>query len=200
MIDLSKQTQYKQLEIDGCWHLAYYIPSNRAIGTLAGKLINFKDGVPNIVKGWCNWASDELSKLDIDFDYIVRALGSNELTPTKGKSCAALGRHLAESLDVSYIPTLLSKKRATKPMHTLRTYQERYDELHGVYVAHDIGEDLNGNNVLIIDDITTTNCTIAEIKRAITEKWPSVNLYLFCLGRTDYDSKANDAITQEYFK
>ncbi|WP_316807377.1 hypothetical protein [Pedobacter agri] len=200
MIDLSKQWQYEKLDFKGCWHLAYYIPNKRGNGTLAGKMIDFKDGDLKSINSWSQWAGDELSKLGIEFHYIIRALGSNELEPLKGKPCAIMGANLGKRLGAKYAPWLINKKRATKSLHTLKTYQERFDELHEVYIANDKGgEDLNNKNVLIIDDITTTNCTIAEMKRAIFEKWPEANLHLFCLGKTEYDQASNDTISLKYF-
>jgi len=199
MISLLTNPQYKQLNISGCWHLAYYLSANRGAGTLAHKIIEFKNGYPAAIKRWSKWAGIELKKLDIQFDYIVRALGSNETLPIKGKPCSELGRHLAEVLNANYAAMALSKSRKTRPLHALTNRAERTHELHGVYQAHPEKYNFNEKNILIIDDVTTANITITEIVRAIKQAWPTANLYFFCLGKTEYDVSLNDNITKKYF-
>lgn len=199
MINLSTNPQYTQLNIYGCWHLAYYLPANRAEGTLAHKIIEFKNGSQAAIKRWSKWAAVELEKLDIHFDYIVRALSSQETVPLKGKPCSKLGRYLAEVLNAEYAAMALSKSRKTRPLHSLSNRAERIDELRGVYQAHPDKYNFNDKNILIIDDVTTANITITEIVRAMQEVWPTANLYFFCLGKTEYDNSLNDNITKEYF-
>jgi len=199
MIDLSNTPQYRGLQISGCWHLAYYLSANRAPGTLARKIIEFKDGYPAAIKRWSTWAGIELENLDIQFDFIVRALGSQETMPLKGKPCSYLGKHLAEVLKAKYAAMALSKSRTTKPLHTLPNRAERILELDGVYQTHPEKFNFNGKNVLIVDDVTTANITITEIVRAMKLAWPKANLYFFCLGKTEYDLSLNDNITKKYF-
>ena len=199
MIDLSTLNQYQELNIAGCWHLAYYLSAKRSAGTLAQKILEFKNGYPAAIKRWSNWAGVELGNLDIQFDYIVRALGSNETMPQKGKPCSQLGRYLAEILNAKYAAMALSKSRETRPLHSLASRPERVAELSGVYQAHPEKYNFNGKNILIIDDVTTANITITEIVRAMKEAWPEANLYFFCLGKTEYDVSLNDNITKKYF-
>ena len=202
MIEITHEFEYRNLHFGGCWHLAYYIPQNRGNGTLAGKIIQFKENNGGVVQKWCNWAATDLGDLEISFDYIVRALGSRELQASGTKACDVLGDFLADYLDAEYIPQVLSKHRATRPMHELKTYYERVNEMHGVYYVNESGDDydLDDKNILILDDITTTSCTISEIKRALEEAWPEVNLHLFCIGRTSRNQSANDDIDMSYFE
>jgi len=167
MINLFTNPQYSQLNISGCWHLAYYLPGNRGGGTLAQKIIEFKNGSQAAIKRWSKWAGVELEKLDIDFDYIVRALGSQETKPLKGMPCSELGRYLAEVLDAEYAAMALSKSRKTRSLHSLADLVMRKDELRGVYQADSENYNFNDKNILIIDDVTTSNTTITEIVRAM---------------------------------
>lgn len=199
MINASQDPQYQGLKLKSFWHLAYYISSNRPAGSLAAEIINFKNNETRSVAAWAKWSADELRSTGIQFDYIIRALGSAELTATVNKPCGRLGKYLAGELGSVYAPTLLSKSRATQPLHTLGGPYGRFNELNGVYSANEIGIDLNHKSILIIDDVTTTSCTIAEIQRALLQKWPHVNLHLFCLGRTTYELTANDHISTQYF-
>lgn len=52
-------------------------------------------------------------------------------------------------------------------------------------------ENLNNKNILIIDDITTSCTTVAEMVRTIKAEWPDAKCYLFCLARTNHEMNAN---------
>jgi hypothetical protein len=199
MISISNNSPYKELNIAGGWHLAYYLPANRGVGTIARKILEFKNNCPTAIEEWSNWAGSELNKLDIKFDYIVRALGSAETIPLKGKPCSLLGRNLAKILNANYAAMAISKLRETKPLHKLSNRSQREEELKGIYKAHPENFNFNNKNILIIDDVTTASITITEIVRAIKEAWPNANLYFFCLGKTSYDDTLNDHITKKYF-
>ena len=190
--------QYRNLRLKACWHLAYYHPNKKPVGSLSNYIIEFKDGNLNVIKKWAEWAGDQLEEKEIQFDYIVRALGSQEISPGENRPLDILGEILANRLNAEYIPGLLGKKRATKPMHNLNL-ADRKAEITNVYYANGGGLDLNNKNVIILDDITTTTCTAGEIKRALKAKWPNVNLYLLCLGRTTRDEIADEQICHNYF-
>ncbi|QJB29889.1 hypothetical protein HF329_00630 [Chitinophaga oryzae] len=197
MFDISHQHPY----LNGAWHLAYYIPSLRNIeGTLSNHIIKFKDKEQQQLKGWALWSKDKLPQVGINFDYVVRALGSNELKVTKGtKSMDVIGGFLERSFSWKYVPETLEKNRITKPLHFLKTKPEREVEIHESYFVAKKDNNFAHKHILIIDDVTTTQTTIKEIIRALKTEWPSAKYYLFCLGRTDYNENGNDHIKNSYF-
>ncbi|MGN8035625.1 phosphoribosyltransferase [Chitinophaga sp. 22321] len=186
--------------LKGAWHLVYYIPEHREIeGSYSNHIIKFKDGEKKQIKGWCIWAKEEFSKHNIKFDYIIRALGSRELKVNLGaKGLDYLGKYLEKSFGWQYIPTVLEKNRLTKPLHFLNK-SDRESEIHKSYFVAEKQYNFNKRNVLILDDITTSQTTLKEIIRAINAEWPSTNYYLFCLGRTNHNLNGNDHIKNSYF-
>lgn len=195
MINISSDYSF----LAGAWHLAYYIPSNKPTGSLSRNIIEFKESNKPFVTAWSKWAADDLSTLPIHFDFILRALGSSELKVSETKGLDAMGKVLAEKLNSIYIPSVLAKNRVTPPMHTLKTKPERRAAIKDSYFVAKQPYDFDKKNILILDDVTTSSITIQEILRALKVVFPNAKYYLFCLGKTEYNSAANDTITQAYF-
>lgn len=203
MFDISSEYDF----LLGAWHLAYYTPGNYPDGSLSRRMLNFKDWKKDHdqhksdVISWVNWSTEELKNLDVRFDYIVRALGSNEVSIVKNKALDALGAWLGKQLGASYLPELLLKSKLTKPLNSISLKCDRESELKGSYQLSNIAQDidLNGKNVLIIDDVTTSGTTLREITDQLTNKWPDVSCYSFCLGRTRRDNNANNSIDISYY-
>jgi hypothetical protein len=116
-------------------------------------------------------------------DIILRTLRSSETSASSSSSLDRLGRAIAQKIGSRYEPSYLSKIRTTRPFHFMKTKQERFDEIHGVYRYN--GQRVK--NILLIDDIITTSTTITEIKRSIIASIGEVNLRVFVLGKT-FDS------------
>lgn len=201
MISLLSERQYRNLGLLGGWHLAYYVPALRNTpDTLPNKIIQFKNHYPpGTIDGWCSWAIDSFVSEGLQFNYIVRALGSRELKPTGDKPLDTLGIKIARQHRGIYAPDILYKLRETPPMHTLKTLPERYAALHGAYSIDNRSHNLKGLRVLVLDDVTTSNTTLVEILRALRGQWPAAHYYFFCLGRTAYDESLNNSITLQYF-
>lgn len=183
MNSLLGERQYKWLGLRGCWHLEFYNPADHEPGTISGSILNFKDRNANAVEEWSERAYTDLKASGIQFHCIVRALGSSELQPNGRKALDLLGQYLSKRLESNYLPQILSKSRITKPMHTMKL-ADRQIEMDNVYIAGPGNYDFNGKNILILDDVTTTNTTLKEILRALKTAWPKANFYFFCLGRT----------------
>ncbi|OQP57843.1 hypothetical protein [Niastella populi] len=200
MISLLTEWKYRTLGLHGAWHLCYYVSAERQTnGTLPYYVIQFKDNNQQWVHKWCNWASTVLSGTDINFDCIIRALGSRELRPSGQKALDKLGTVLAKQLNCEYSPTILAKHRETPPMHTIRTRDERRQMMENVYFVANQEKDLNNKNVLILDDVTTSNTTISAILEVLKQQWPHGRYYFFCLGKTEYDGALNESINLSHF-
>ena len=201
MISLLTEWQYRGLRLARAWHLAYYIPEEHEIaGTLSSRIIEFKNSWPKgTVDRWCQWAIDDLAAASLRFDFILRALGSKELIPRTDRSLDTLGNRVATRQGAMYAPAILNKVRETAPLHTLRTLDERRREMANAYLAVDQSRDLNGRHVLLLDDVTTTNTTLAEMLRALRVEWPRANYSFFSLGRTSRNPEANNLIPLAYF-
>lgn len=199
MIRLLNERQYKFIGLKDAWHLVYYIPKSSTGDVLSKEIIDFKNQKPEAIRKWTKIAAERILATEIQFDYIVRALGSAELTASSGrKSLDVLGTYLSKQLECPYVPQTLQKHRVTKPLHTLKTKAERYAEMHEVYFVADGDYDCNRKKVLVLDDVTTTNTTVAEIIRALQAKWPFAEIYFFCLGRTDYNHEKNIELNSLY--
>lgn len=187
------------LKLERAWHLCYYLRNHDDNTVLTAKILEFKDGNKKTVTIWCQWAVDELTNSGVEFDLVVRALGSTELVPGGNKPLDELGRCLEAALGTNYKPIVLRKTRLTKPLHTLFSLPERKKEIGNIYVVNNTSVNYNRKNILIIDDITTSNVTIGEILRALKVQWPKAKYYLFCLGKTSTEKNINANIDQNYF-
>lgn len=206
MISLLNDEPYQDLNLRGAWHLAYCMPFDKSPYTLSGKLWLVKANAVIYLKGWDDWAFDSLKSTGIRFNYILAAIPSMNLKPEIYSPAELLASRISIDLEISQ-PDVLRKKRMTWPLHQSKNYQSRKKDLDQVYEAFDdlalpYGPRVNFNNknILIIDDITASGSTIAEILRALRVKWPMGNYYFFCLGRTTYEKTSNENIVCKYLK
>ncbi len=77
-----------------------------------------------------------------------------------------LGRHLASSLGVPFVPGLLRRVRPSRPQSEL-SLEERQDNVKGIFMA---AQAARGCHVLLLDDIFTTGATLREASLALLEK------------------------------
>ncbi len=192
--------KYQQnLGFINAWHLVYYVPSRIEDKTLySNSILAFKNGNEKAVQAWSDWAAEMLSKTNISFKIIIRALGSKEIYPNENCPLNILGRHLERKLGAKFLPNVLKKKKTTQPLQTLNTKEMRLHAIGGSYEVYNSNVNLNGVNVLILDDIITSGTTMNEIMRVLKQKWYRGNYYLFCLGKTSYDDNANENVFDKY--
>lgn len=203
VLKLAKPTYYMENKfIIGyirVWHLCYYYTNQR--DRYSNKLLNFKNGIEKDLNEWLNWAKLELVETleaeGIKIDYVIRVLGSQETIPLRSKPVAFLARNIASEIGARYIPRILSKKHNTAKFTKLNSLDERINEISGVYQVSD-EYDLNGKNILIVDDITTSGTTLRYVRQAILRKYKNARFYGFCLGKTSYDHSANENINARF--
>lgn len=184
------------------WHLFYYIPSRKNSEPFSDSISKFKAGNSHDTKKWIDIALKELKKLNIEIDFVVRPLGSDELTINRNKSLDKLGLALANGFNAQYIPEIFEK---TKPivggLHKAGGYTQRVSALQKVYkdLAENDEKLSSGRSILIIDDITTTDATADFLKGLIEDVYPNLIVYFFALAKTanwiaynEYDVTLND--------
>jgi competence protein ComFC len=64
------------------------------------------------------------------------------------------------------VKNLLKKVRETPTQHSIKNRNERLKNLRDAFVVTDL-ELVKGKNIILIDDITTTNTTLVEAKRVL---------------------------------
>lgn len=182
------------------WHLAYYVPKNSGESderVYSDEMLNFKDGNRESIIKWSLWAASELQKLNIHFDYVIRALNSDEIMATDQSGLDVLGSHLEMRFGWKYCPSVLKKTRHGKPMKGMKKAQ-RQENVDGLYIIGNSSVDFNGKNILILDDITTTGTTAAAINNTLKKKWPNGVYYFFALAKTNGRPNANNSISENF--
>ena len=175
------------------WHLCYYIPQLRNDDFLSSRILAFKNSEQNAKQQWLSWSSNELSNIGIQFDYIIRSLGHDELESLNNSPLDNLGILLERTLNSHYQSSLLKKRRVTRKLSTIPTIFDRRAELKDVFYCTN-EKNLNNKNVLLIDDVSTSGVTSNFIYQSIVEINPLVNCYLFTLAQTSRDEFANSSI------
>jgi len=181
--------------IDAHYSLCYYIPGGKDF--LSRKILDFKDGHPNIVSSWGCWLADEVAEQNLKFDYVIRSLGSSETRAGGNRPVDRLGEELSRRFGLCYAPDIVAKSRSTTKLALLDAASRRA-ELNGVYYLGESCPDLSEKRLLILDDVVTTYTTTSAIVGVIRKRFVSANITAISLGRTERRLGANDGITMDY--
>lgn len=176
------------------YYLCHYRPKSSGSDELSKSILEFKNGHKVHVSVWVDCAVSELSKTLIkEGAVIIRALGHREKTAAGKTSLDSLGKKLAETFHVQYLPSLLTKP--STPKLTMLKRHERAEALSNRY-------SFSGNGfkeILIIDDILTTGATMCSIANAIRTISNSCPIKIFTLAATDNNSSLNDSLKRGGF-
>lgn len=175
------------------YYLCAYLTAKVGNDPLSESIINFKNGSPEHVNAWIDCAVKRIKPLRIGGHLIIRSLHSDETEVETDSThpLDLLGRAIAAKYRCTYLPSLLSKTRPTRPLHRIATKSERVQELTGVYQVDRTLTELSGRWILLIDDVVTTGVTARAIIRALKAADRSVFIIVFSLARTDYDPAIN---------
>ena len=102
---------------------------------------------------------------DLHFDIITAVPLHNKRLKERGyNQSEILARTIAEELNIPYIETLFKHKN-NKVQHTLKG-KERMNNVKNAYKVIDKSL-IKDKNILIVDDIITTGCTIGECAKTL---------------------------------
>ena len=111
--------------------------------------------------------AEKLARTDWEFDLIVPVPSHFSRRYKKGYDHALLlAQHLSRLTGVPCKP-LLKKTRRTKPMYGLRESQRRANIMDSVACVQPV--EPKYKRILLVDDIITTGCTLAECARVIRD-------------------------------
>lgn len=177
------------------YFLCSYIPKSTGSDRLSQSLLSFKNGHPPHRKAWMDCAVSEVKKIkDLHGAMIIRALGHDELIIAENSqgSLDQLSVKIAHSVGGDYRPDYLQK---TKPIEKLISLNKAQREavLHGAYRFH--VPNRRPKNILIVDDILTSGATVSAMISAVLKALPSVDISIFTLASTDYNTQLNENVT-----
>lgn len=184
-------SQYHEAGLNEAYHIVYYIPRDD-VTNWTNRVLNFKNKT-NIAdyKAITDLCVEAMKQEQLNFDYVIRVMGHNETTPLMNAKIREFVLAITKATGATYLPQLLNKYRKTRPLHTLPTLSERQEEMRGVFFVKEETIDLNERTILIIDDISTSCTTVAEMIKTIKARWPLAIFYLFCFARTNHNPNAN---------
>lgn len=134
------------------------------------ELLMFKQENSTSIYRWLHYVEVNFENIfkDMKVDYIVRALGSNEMSNNNQNTPLDLmGELLAKKFNAKYVTDILSKDR-TQQLKFAGDKYNRQKILNHTYTCN--LKDLKQNaRYLIIDDVSTTGTTFNEINRSLME-------------------------------
>ena len=134
------------------------------------ELVMFKQENSISIYRWLHYIEVNFEKIfkNMKVDYIVRALGSNEMSNSMVNTPLDLmGQLLAKKFNAKYVTNILNKD-ITPQLKFAGNQDNRKKILDHKYNCNLASINPNGT-YLIIDDVSTTGTTFNEISRAINE-------------------------------
>jgi len=113
---------------------------------------------------------------------MVAAISSHETQAPPDAPISILGSAITDATDWEWRPDLLSKE-PHRPLHGLRSAEERDAEVANRYTAREVSGQAGA--FLILDDICTRGSTLAEITRALREFNPTWRTYGLVLAKSE---------------
>lgn len=180
-----KVFEHKSPNLYGAFYLFNYVPvRNNKQDTVSKFLLKFKDNDKKAVKQWIEIASEECKHIfqPMNIDSIIRVLGHKEKKSTKTLTpLDKLGKAIGSAIGSKYEPKTLTKTQTNQSLKFL-SKKNRENQLKGIYTYKPSNK--NPKSLLLIDDVTTTGTTIAEVCRAIHKSSPDTEIYFLALAKT----------------
>jgi len=178
-------------------HVAYYHAARVGYqDVISRSLHDFKDGCEPQTSRWISLATPLVCK-QLNFDLIVRPLGSAEETVSGSAPLDRLCRAIATASGATYAPERLRKTGPVRALTTLGGRVMRQMELDGAY-AFDAAGLPDTFRVLVVDDLVTTGATLEAVCRTIRGARPGARILTFVLARVEAQVQ-NAHLDQNYF-
>jgi predicted amidophosphoribosyltransferase len=183
--------------VDALFHVAYYHAARVGYQDIISRSVHdFKDGCEPQTTRWIQLAAPMVSQ-SLQFDVIVRALGSNEQTAGGTAPLDRLCRAIAQRSEATYMPERLTKTAPIRAMTTLGGRAARQKELEEVYRFD--GKGLPADvRILMVDDLATTGATLEAICGAIHASLETAKIICFALARVEAQIQ-NAHVDEGYF-
>ncbi len=91
---------------------------------------------------------------------------------------AELARHIAKSLEMPYVPHIITRYKATKPQLG-QTGASRRRNLKNAFRVEEKLQHLPQRSILLIDDVVTTGSTIKEISKSLAKAGYKIHVLVF---------------------
>jgi len=191
------QSHKRYQGVDVLYHVAYYHAARVGYQDIVSRsLHDFKDGCEPQTARWIALAAPRVCK-DLDFEMIIRALGTAELKASSDMPLDRLCQAIAGGSGAVYAPERLEKTRAVRAMTSLAGRAARQKELDGCYTFDAAGL-APASRILIVDDIATTGATLEAIHAAVAAALPDATILCFVLARVEAQLQ-NTHIDPTYF-
>jgi|GEM_PF-184220 DNA helicase-2/ATP-dependent DNA helicase PcrA len=195
--DSSKKKKYRLIHSDNFYYekinsLAYYNSKEHDLFT--NHIIGFKEERDDSIQIMMRLLETLSSKIEVEIDYVVRAYGHNE-SLLRNKPIDDVGKFLAKRLSAEYKPMILKRHKVNSKLSGLG-HSERVQKISGAYKIRQelIDSKFEEIRILVIDDVTTSGSTLAEIGRTFRNTGMNIKLYGFCLSQTIRHNKINKYI------
>jgi predicted amidophosphoribosyltransferase len=183
--------------VDTVYHVAYYHAARVGYQDVISRSVHdFKDGSEPQLTRWISLAAPLVCK-ELQFDLIIRALGSAEENATGTAPLDKLCNAIAECSGADYTPERLRKSSPVRALTTLGGRVMRQKELDGVYEFDGKGlpESLR---ILMVDDLATTGATMEAVTKAIRSSHAGAEILHFVLARVEGQTP-NSHLDSAYF-
>lgn len=92
-----------------------------------------------------------------------------------------LAKGIAKRMDISYNDKIIFRERKTKPMNNLTPYERRENVKGAFTLAEGNSKIVEGQTILLVDDIYTTGSTLDECSKILLEKGAKT-VYTICFA------------------
>ena len=183
--------------VDLVYHVAFYHAARVGYQDIISRsLHDFKDGLEPQTARWISLAAPMICS-ELNFDLIVRVLGSTELAAAGEMPLDRLCNAIAQGSGATYAPERLTKGRAVRALTSLGGRIARQKELEGAYTfdAAGLPQKLR---ILLVDDLATTGATLESVGSAIKSVLSEAEILYFVLARVDAQLQ-NTHLDPQYF-
>lgn len=139
---------------------------------------------PDLHIGYSKLACDILDRDGVFFDAVIcMPLHKNKLLERGYNQSALIAKNIARHFDVPFYEDLLIKVKETETQAELN-YQERRKNVKGAFGVNQ-PERINGNTVLLVDDIFTTGFTMREAAKTCAPHTDEIIAFTIARGTLD---------------